>query len=184
MAEARTDWTCPSCGKAQVLKFGRCGFCGMPAMGKAPVASRADRSLKPPRQVPAPLRWYRARPRWQRILIVVVGIWVGIGAVDLAVHGPRGDTTSRWQPSESNLKEDAWSMCKKEVTSLLKAPSTASFPWYDEPNVAKRDKAPGYVVKGYVDAQNSFGATLRNHWICTAEPLGDKRWKVDAALIQ
>ena len=140
--------------------------------------------MAPPKRIPAALRWYRARPKWQRILIVVGGIWISIGAIGSIVHGPHASTTTRWQPSESSLKTDAWHMCKEKVTNLLKAPSTASFPWYDESNVEKRERVPGYVVKGYVDAQNSFGANLRAHWICTAETLGNDRWKVEATLIQ
>lgn len=56
----------------------------------------------------------------------------------------------------------------KEITdnlilSLLKSPSTAKFPDISEYGIKVHNKV-GKVV-GYVDAQNSFGATLRSYFV-------------------
>ncbi len=75
---------------------------------------------------------------------------------------------------EAKQQDGAKMLCKTLVESSLKAPSTAKWPYYgdfqfahitgDEPNV--------YGVIGYVDAQNSFGAMLRNNFICKFKRVG------------
>ena len=51
------------------------------------------------------------------------------------------------------------------VEQNLKAPSTAEFPWYDE-MTAKNSYGDVWTVTGYVDAENSFGAMIRqNFWV-------------------
>ncbi len=53
---------------------------------------------------------------------------------------------------------------KNTINTILKSPSTAKYPWYDEWYVGK-DKDTGVItVQGYVDSQNSFGAMLRSQF--------------------
>ncbi len=61
-------------------------------------------------------------------------------------------------------------ICKDFVKGRLKSPSTADFPFFDK-QVWKTD-GQKYTVKSYVDAQNSFGAMIRNNWTCEVEYLG------------
>lgn len=61
-------------------------------------------------------------------------------------------------------KTMAYVMCQSYVKETLKAPSTADFPLVDYQ--AWKQSKQTYVIKSYVDAQNSFGAKLRNHWSC------------------
>lgn len=51
-------------------------------------------------------------------------------------------------------------LCEEKVKEFLKAPSTAKFPNYTEWGFAKDKNI--LTVQGYVDAQNSFGAMMRN----------------------
>lgn len=60
-------------------------------------------------------------------------------------------------------KIDLWVFCKILVKDQLKSPSTADFPWADFNIVATPDEI---VVNSYVDAENSFGAKIRNHLKC------------------
>lgn len=53
------------------------------------------------------------------------------------------------------------STAERGVKAHLKAPSTASFDCVD---VRSNEEGTRYLVKGYVDAQNSFGATLRKQF--------------------
>lgn len=53
-------------------------------------------------------------------------------------------------------------MSQKFVRQALKAPSTASFP--SAPGQVVRTANCRYVVTAHVDAQNSFGATIRSIW--------------------
>lgn len=63
---------------------------------------------------------------------------------------------SDYDPSESNV----WSLAIRGVLDKLKAPSTAEF--CDREDATIRKSGSVWTVEGYVDAQNDFGATIRN----------------------
>lgn len=61
------------------------------------------------------------------------------------------------------------------VKRQLKSPSTAKFPTITEPGVRSEpitigDGSCGFRVSLYVDAQNSFGGTAREHYIVVVKP--------------
>ena len=66
----------------------------------------------------------------------------------------------------SDPKIDAWVCAQDVVESRLKAPSTADFCSYPEATVTDLGNNE-YRIEGYVDAQNSFGATIRSHFTVT-----------------
>lgn len=71
--------------------------------------------------------------------------------------------------SKSNSSDeatDAKICAKKAVEDQLKSPSTAKFCKYTE-MTATNLGGDKWKVTGYVDAQNSFGATLRENWTVT-----------------
>lgn len=57
----------------------------------------------------------------------------------------------------------AFVMAESAVKTILKAPSTAEFCKYREAVVTAVNNT--YTVSGWVDAQNSFGAMLRNTFV-------------------
>jgi len=62
-------------------------------------------------------------------------------------------------------------MCENIVESQLVAPSTAEFASYNEQQFWTLGENSGtyenaYRVRGYVDAQNSFGAQIRTYYTC------------------
>lgn len=61
-------------------------------------------------------------------------------------------------------------MSQEFVKRRLKAPSTAEFPWFSDDQVRVQIK-PGckFVIVGYVDAQNGFGAQIRTRYISELE---------------
>jgi len=61
---------------------------------------------------------------------------------------------------------DAKVCAEKFVRDNLKSPSTASMCSFSEMN-ATNTGGNQWNITGYVDAQNSFGATIRSHWIVT-----------------
>lgn len=66
----------------------------------------------------------------------------------------------------SDQDEDYWNAvaaAQKLVKSELKSPSTAQFPAAADAYSVSRDEA-NWIVSGYVDAQNSFGAVIRENW--------------------
>lgn len=53
---------------------------------------------------------------------------------------------------------------EKEVKKKLKCPSSAKFLPYEEVEVGFDKDSNSYTIEGYVDAQNSFGAMIRNEY--------------------
>jgi hypothetical protein len=56
------------------------------------------------------------------------------------------------------------------VKARLKAPATADFSSLSGSAAPAGDNK--YVVRAYVDAQNSFGANIRNNYVCTVQYMG------------
>jgi predicted RNA-binding Zn-ribbon protein involved in translation (DUF1610 family) len=80
-------------------------------------------------------------------------------------------THDRQQEDHSSM---ASVMCNDFVKDRLIAPSTAEFPLRQE---VIRKSASIYRVSSYVDAQNSFGAKLRQNYICEVQRDGEN-WKL------
>lgn len=59
--------------------------------------------------------------------------------------------------------KDAWVCAKMYVEDNLKSPSTAEFCKYTDATVMRVGEDE-YIIHGYVDAQNSFGAIVRQTW--------------------
>lgn len=68
----------------------------------------------------------------------------------------------------------AYVMCQDFVRKKLKAPKTAEF-IRDDRQIAYLGKKV-FLVSGYVDAQNSFGAQLRNQYACKLRSDGKDMW--------
>ena len=71
---------------------------------------------------------------------------------------------------EIRMQDYAYQASKKSVLNYLKAPSTASFTGNYTIKTAYTDNR--YVIIGEVDAQNSFGAMLRNYYECDVKLVG------------
>jgi len=77
--------------------------------------------------------------------------------------------------SNGPTAEMAYFMSQVFVEKRLKAPSTADFPRYQE-NMVNKTVKDTYVVSSYVDAENSFGAQMRTHYVAELEYVGDDEW--------
>jgi hypothetical protein len=75
--------------------------------------------------------------------------------------------TRHHAPPGPDTKAIATAACEAGVRGQLKAPSTARF---SGESVFLNDGS--YMITGDVDAQNSFGALLRQHWTCFASGTG------------
>jgi len=58
------------------------------------------------------------------------------------------------------------------VKDRLKSPSSAKFPSGENAYIVKKSDDDEFIVSGYVEAENSFGAMLRQNWIATFK-MGD-----------
>ncbi|OMP76145.1 MULTISPECIES: hypothetical protein [unclassified Chitinophaga] len=65
----------------------------------------------------------------------------------------------------SKMNSEAFTISKNFVRETLKAPGSADFPTLDFTSDYMGENT--YMVKSYVDAQNSFGAKLRTHYVAT-----------------
>ncbi|THA72588.1 hypothetical protein E6R60_26225 [Streptomyces sp. A0642] len=76
------------------------------------------------------------------------------------------------------LDQSAAIMCEKFVKERLKSPGSADFSGVTETKITPTtEKAPWtYLVNGYVDSQNSFGASVRNDYRCLIKTSDDKTW--------
>jgi len=74
-------------------------------------------------------------------------------------------------------------MAQQFVKDKLKSPGTADFGGvfsdYQKPDDVVTDLSGGkFRVRAWVDAQNSFGAKLRNRFVCELEYMGNDRWRL------
>ncbi len=82
------------------------------------------------------------------------------------------------QSESRDRKTEAWVMCQQFVEARLKSPASAEFPWGSAPYVTRLPD-DRYRARAYVDAQNSFGAMLRNDFNCVVEWTGE-RWELES----
>ena len=112
------------------------------------------------------------RGTWFAALLVACG-----GGGSKAAKPPGSSIGSR--------KLDAWVMAQLFLErDHLRSPSTADYGSAfrgnrQDPATCVRDLGEGiYLVEGWVDAQNAFGATVRNNFIIKLEHLGGETWRV------
>lgn len=110
-------------------------------------------------------------------------------AVLSAEHDGRGHSSkpTRKAPEKpSEISEvDAWIMAKRFVKDSLKSPSTASFGnQVCNDDTVTRTGPHSFEVRGWVDAQNSFGAQLRSrfHVKLHCDESGET-WKLDEPVL-
>lgn len=144
--------TCPECGKQISDQSKHCPYCGYPMQ---PTEEDSAPSSEPsPDQEPAQGKVIsEIRPLTMVLLgflLFVVLLW---------------GTTMRSPSKHVFTDSDAFYCAQLIVKNELKSPSTAKFCKFSEATITHNDKE--YMVTGYVDAQNSFGATLRNKFIVT-----------------
>lgn len=83
------------------------------------------------------------------------------------------DTTTSSETVEDNEKGACWALAEDVVKSNLKSPSTAKFPFsYGDEGVSFSKSNEIYTVTGWVDAENSYGAKLRNKFVVTMTKSG------------
>ena len=124
------------------------------------------------------------------LALVSLAVLIFLG---FAIFRDSGDTTTNSEPEIDGrtpteitrmLEVDAYTYCEERIKEGLKSPSTADFSMdFDIVELEPRDKADrSFLATGAVDAQNSFGAMLRNNFACvmSAKKSGDEwTWRYD-----
>ncbi len=75
-------------------------------------------------------------------------------------------------------KLDAFTMAQDFIESRLKCPRTAKWPWISYKKVTVHLGNGRYQISSYLDAQNSFGALVRTHFICVVQHTGGSDWRL------
>jgi hypothetical protein len=92
------------------------------------------------------------------------GCFLGCGgvilvAIIIGVASTCSVGSSNWEPTEWEAEQH----CQDWVKDKLKSPATAKF----TDVMSRSDGTASWAVSGNVDAQNSFGALVRNSWTCS-----------------
>lgn len=76
----------------------------------------------------------------------------------------------------------AYIMIEDFVKGRLKAPGSANFPGFSEGRDQHVQRLEGqrYRIISWVDAQNGFGANIRNHFIGEIEQTSKDYWKLNS----
>lgn len=80
-------------------------------------------------------------------------------------------------------KVSAWVMAQDFVKKRLVSPGSADFGgWLDQiADDCVTDLGEGeYIIKGWVDSQNKFGAKLRSHFTCRLKYVGNDKWQCES----
>jgi hypothetical protein len=103
---------------------------------------------------------------------------------DFNTHETSGPSSSNRAESSSPDKISAWVMAQHFVEARLKSPGTAEYGsvWggtYQSPDDCVMSLGKNrYEVRGWVDAQNAFGAKMRSKFIVRLEYLGNEKWRL------
>ena len=158
---------CPFCAELILAEAKKCKHCGE-FLTESP--SRASDKIKTP--------WYKPTRsgKWGIALLSLMVVLAALGD-NKRRPSSRLDTAHELQMIKA---------AQRGVSSILKAPSTAEFPspTFNRGAYSISEVSPGtYRVTGYVDAQNSFGAKLRNNWAAICQGNGMDWIASDAILL-
>ena len=106
------------------------------------------------------------------IFVVVALVFNPLFSMDVYFDDGLPDPTS---------KEDVWYVALNIVSQKLKAPSTAQFCRMSQGTITQSGDT--WTIKGYVDAENSFGATLRNNFTVVITFTSDTKYTIDECSI-
>lgn len=107
------------------------------------------------------------------ILVITVVSVFGIAFNRYQKNEQKYTVEDNEKAKKERLIRNAFESSKKEVKSQLNSPSTAKFATeFDDESKYKINDDETVVIQSYVDAQNSFGATIRTHFRCTVDKYG------------
>lgn len=85
---------------------------------------------------------------------------------------PEHQRESYWANNDNSAM--AYVVMQKHVESRLKTPGSAEFPLFK--NHVEKLGSTRYRITSYVDAQNSYGAAIRTHFVGVVEQADEHEW--------
>ena len=153
-----------------------------------PTASFRDEAASawvPLAQTPFAALAPKPKPKGLTPIQIIAGFVLGVGGIiwwagysDIS----KSSGTAAAEEAKHPDQTDAWVMAKQFVKDALKSPGTADFgsPFkdYQDPKTHVTELGGGkFQVTGWVDAQNGFGATVRNNFTVTVQNTGGDNWR-------
>jgi hypothetical protein len=162
---------CPECQKEVSTLATTCPNCGAPVSTPS-TDNKFENKTKPVKEKKktSPVTWF----------VVIIIIVLTFGSLISSFSGYSGSSSSSRRsssPSMESLKYQAKSHAKDIVRENLKAPSTAKFSTV----TILEQKRGHYLLQVDVDAQNSFGAMIRNNFMVILF-LENNTWKRNTAV--
>jgi hypothetical protein len=115
--------------------------------------------------------------RDRRTIALVVGGFILFMVLYSVVYSFSPFGTTRKQSGDLGKDEiGAKVACEELIKRDLKAPSTASFSGAGETRIEYLGGGT-HTVRGWVDAQNSLGASTRSQYVCEVTRTRDDRWQ-------
>ena len=105
---------------------------------------------------------------------------------DYSSYGDSGNGSASYDADQINgwTKAAARNACHKQVEAQLKSPSTAKFESLFDFTALQNDAHTKWTLRGHVDSQNGYGATVRAEWVCTVVPTSSDNARAEALLVQ
>lgn len=102
-------------------------------------------------------------PSQQEVIKRSIAALFIIAIIGVFIYVNNNDTTKI--PSKSDTYISCYTYSQDLVKKKLKSPKSADFPWYSDNFI--KEKGDTITVTAYVDADNSFGASVRTNYIAT-----------------
>ncbi len=115
-------------------------------------------------------------------VVIVLMLVLAAGSSDNGASTSGGGGSGSGSAS-APTKIEAWVMTQQFVEDSLKSPGSAEygglFSDYQDPEQIVTSLGDGtFRVRAWVDAQNSFGAKIRTHFVCELKYVGNDRWQL------
>jgi len=121
-------------------------------------------------------------PTWTRKRIgILLAIMAFIGLIAFNSNGSGSAPSSPPQPSIAGSEIEAYMACEDFTRQVLRSPSTAEFPSHRDATITTQGQE--WVVQAYVDAENAFGAMVRNEWRCTTRNTNGDTWRGSSTIL-
>jgi len=127
-------------------------------------------------------------PRHRSTIVAACLVVAAVAAMLTEGCGPGPTPAAQREQTLHENKIEMWVAAQGFVKRSLRAPSTASFGSvfgeYQDPDSCVTDLGGRrYRVRGWVDAENAFGAKVRSDFVCVVKDEGET-WRLESIEIE